>query len=502
MREPGNDAGNRGNPGPEQLPTRVAIIGAGITGLTTAFRLQQAGVPITVYEASPRPGGVIQSVRQEGYLAEFGPNSILETSPLIGSLIKDLGLEPRRLESSPEAENRYLVRYRRPIVLPASPFKFFGTPLFSWKAKLALLREPFVRRSSPDVEENVAAFVVRRLGQEFLDYAINPLVSGIYAGDPARLSVKHGFPKLHALEQRYGSLIKGQILGAKERRRRGEVSKQEAKKISFDEGLQVLPETLRLRLGDNLRLEATVLKVSQVPDGWKLRVRDQAGETDQLHLAVLMALPMHALPTLELPAGSGLHPEVLREIYYPPVASVVLGYRRADVAHPLDGFGMLIPKAEGFRILGTLFSSSLFPGRAPVGRVTLTSYVGGVRAPELALRPTDELVQMTAEDLRVLLGVTGQPTFRHCVLYPKAIPQYEVGYGRFKELMSQLEHTAPGLFFAGHYRDGISLGDSIVSAHHAAERIAEFWRDRNRTVASAGTPGRTPAQKPFNPITP
>jgi protoporphyrinogen/coproporphyrinogen III oxidase len=488
MTEEGNVGGHQvAGTGAGSGPS-IAIIGAGITGLTAAFRLHQAGLPVTVYEASERVGGVIRSFRQEGYLAEFGPNSILDTAPGIRSLIADLGLAPRRLDSSPDAENRYLVRYGRPIAMPASPLKFFGTPLFSWKAKLALLREPFVPRAAPDAEESVAQFVLRRLGQEFLDYAINPLVSGIYAGDPARLSVRHGFPRLHALEQRYGSMIKGQIFGARERKRRGEVSKQEAKKVSFDEGLQVLPEAMQARLGGRVVLQSAVLRARQTGQTWTLTVRSGGREFEAVHRAVLVAVPTHVLPDLQLARPSAFQPGLLKEIYYPPVASVVLGFRRNEVAHPLDGFGMLIPKAEGFRILGTLFSSSLFPGRAPAGHVTLTSYVGGVRAPELALRPATELVDMTVEDLRALLGVSGKPTFQHCVLYPKAIPQYELGYGRFKDTMDGLEREAPGLFFAGHYRDGISLGDSILSAQRAAERIELFWK--SHAEASSIPPAR------------
>ncbi len=453
----------------------VAIIGAGITGLTLAFRLRQRGVPVTVYEASDRVGGVIQSIRRDGYLAEFGPNSILETSPKITSLIGDLGLNGRRLYSDPRAENRYLVRYRRPIVLSASPLKFLATPLFSWRAKLRLLREPFVPPSPPDVEENLADFVVRRLGREFLDYAINPLVSGIYAGDPARLSVKHGFPKLHALEQKYGSLIKGQIFGAKERRQRGEVSKQEAKKISFDDGLQVLPDTLGTQLADAIRFDATVRRIEQTTTGWTLRATIGGQEQQAVHAAVAWTAPAHKLAEVRLATAPELNASMLEQIHYPPVASIVLGFRRDEVAHPLDGFGMLIPQAEGFRILGTLFSSSLFPNRAPAGHVTLTTYVGGARAPELAQRPEKEVVAITVEDLRTILGVTGRPTFQHVVFYPKAIPQYEVGYGRFKDLMNGIETKAPGMFFAGHFRDGISLGDSILSAHDAADRIGAFW---------------------------
>ena len=452
----------------------VAIIGGGITGLTAAFRMQQQGLPVTVYEASSRPGGVIQSVRQNGYLAEYGPNSLLETSPKIGALIRDAGLESRRLYSLPEAENRYLVRYGRTIALPKNPLRIFVSPLFSIRAKLALLMEPLGRRAPANVEESVEQFVLRRLGREFLDYAINPLVSGIYAGDPARLSVPHAFPKLHALEQRYGSLILGQILGARARKKSGEVSKQEAKKVSFDDGLQVLTDTLAARLGPAMLLDAPVLRIEETPQGWEIVARRNGQPVRGKHSAVLYTGTAHALSTIEVRCQHAPDLSPLAQVYYPPVASIVLGFRRQDVAHPLDGFGVLIPKVEKFSILGTLFSSSLFPGRAPENHVTLTSYVGGVRHPELALHSADELINLTVQDLRRLLGIGGQPTFRHHRLYRRAIPQYEVGYGYYKKLMDDVEAKASGFFLAGHFRNGISLGDSIIAGLDVAGRVAAF----------------------------
>jgi oxygen-dependent protoporphyrinogen oxidase len=492
----------------------VAIIGAGITGLTAAFYLKRKGIPVTVYEASGRVGGVIQSLRQDGWLAEFGPNTLLETSPKIGQLVRDAGLQPRRLDPDPKAEARYVVRYQRPIAMPGSPLGFFTTNLFTAGAKLAVLREPFRRRRRDGVEESIAQFVVRRLNQEFLDHAIDALVAGIYAGDPHQLSLTHAFPKLKALEDNYGSLIKGQIFGAGARKRSGEIAKDRAPKFSFDEGLQVLPDSLAAQLGDAVKLNTTVTKLTQTADGWALTVFENGREpqgniehpTSNIqhpsfqieHSAVIYCGTAFKLAELNVVCGRAALPRSLEigaaqqhrptedkelepldlspfsEIRYPPVASVVLGFRREDVAHPCEGFGMLIPKIEGFKILGTIFSSSLFPNRAPAGHLTLTSYIGGQRYPEFALLPAEKLVALTCEDLRVLLDVTGKPAFQHCVLYPKAIPQYNVGYGRYRELMNQIENQAAGLFFAGHYRDGVSLGDSILSGVNIVERVTNF----------------------------
>lgn len=497
----------------------VAVIGAGITGLTAAFKLRQRGIPVVLYEASGRVGGVIQTVRRDGWLAECGPNSILETSPQISDFIRELDLSSRRIYSAPQAEKRFLVRNGRLVELPGSPQGMITTRLFSWGAKLRLLSEPFIRRAPAEVEESLAEFVLRRLGREFLDYAINPFVAGVYAGDPAKLSVKHAFPKLHALEQRYGSLILGQILGARERKRRAEISKQKAKKFSFDDGLDVLTETLSSRLGEAVQLRTPIKGVARTCSGWRL-IDGNDCDLPTEHSAVLLATPAHRLARLEIIGGNqgkeeqAFKAEIrkpiaeiqqslltsavtnagvddcplapLGDIHYPPVTSLVLGFRRGDVAHLCDGFGMLIPEVERFNLLGTIFSSSLFPGRAPKGHILLSSYLGGARAPELALANEAKQVSLALADLRKLLGVCGEPAFVHRFTFPKAIPQYDVGFGRFKELMDAVEANNAGVFLAGHFRDGISLGDSIVSGCKVAERIAQFV---SQSVGSADVPG-------------
>jgi oxygen-dependent protoporphyrinogen oxidase len=366
----------------------------------------------------------------------------------------------------------------------------FTSPLFSAGAKFRLLTEPLVRRAAPDIEESVAQFVLRRLGQEFLDYAINPMIAGIYAGDPARLSVTHAFPKLHTLEQRYGSLILGQIFGARERARSKEVSKQTAPKFSFPAGLQTFTDAMHNRLRDSVRLRSSVKAIRQRPEGWDLDVSCGGSETTFEHEAVLLAGTAHRLAEIPLQSQAKLSLAPLGEILYAPAASLVLGFRREDVTHPCSGFGVLVPEVERLNILGVIFSSSLFPDRAPAGHVTLTCYVGGLRAPELATRDTKSIVEVALGDLRTLLGVKGRPVFVHHTVYPKAIPQYEVGFGRFRDLMNNLETKAPGLFLAGHYRDGISLSDSIVSGAKAAGRIGDYVK------ASATADGPSVVAKP------
>ena len=453
-------------------PLPVAIIGGGTTGLTAAFRLREKNIPVVLYETAGRVGGAVHTECENGYMAEWGPNTILDTSPKIGALISDLGLEPHRRYSDPGANKNFVVRGGKPVQLPTSPVAFMSSGLFSIPAKLRLMLEPIIRTPAASDDEALSEFVLRRLGREFLDYAINPFVSGIYAGDPAKLSVRYAFPKLHAVEAKYGSLILGQFLGARERRKRKETPKTEAKKVSFDDGLQVLIDGLAARLGDGIRLRSRVTHLRKHAGGWTVTVSSNGVEERREHSAVLLTAPAHQLGKIGLEGEEGASLAVLGEIEHPSVARIVLGFKREDVADPLEGFGFLVPEIEGLSILGTTYSSSIFANRAPVGHVTLTTFVGGCRNPELAGRDADELFDLTVKDLQRVLGVKGKPTYQHHVLFDRAIPQYNVGFGRFSDAMTDLEKRMPGLFFAGTFRDGISLGNAIVAGQEIAGRIA------------------------------
>jgi len=446
------------------------VLGAGATGLTAAWHLRRAGIPAVVLEASSRCGGAIETVREGGWLHESGPNTLLEGPGEASDLVEALGLGPRRLYAAQAAKHRYVLKGGRLVPMPASPGRFLGTRLFSWRAKLGLAGEVLRPRGRSAGDETVADFTVRRLGREFLDYAVDPFVGGVYAGDPARLSVRHAFPKLFALEREHGSLIRGAI------RLRNASGGPRGRILSFPEGLEELPRALAAQLGDSLRLGARVLALERAGPGWRVAF-ERSGETRlEAFSAVICALPADGLARLRLDgfaAPGAFSP--LSEIEHPPVASVFTGFRREDVTHPLDGFGVLVPRAEGRNILGTLFSSSLFPGRAPAGHVALTTFVGGTRQPALARLDDDALMSLVQAELAALLGVRAAPVFVRVRRHPRAIPQYEVGFDRFQSIYSDAEASAPGLYIGGNCRDGVALSACIASGRRLALAAAGLF---------------------------
>jgi oxygen-dependent protoporphyrinogen oxidase len=446
----------------------VAVIGAGLTGLSAAHRLARADLDVTVYEAAAHAGGVVRTERYDGYLAELGPNSMAAPVGPVAELLTELGLDAARVSADPGASNRYVVRGGRLVPLPTSPPALLTSPLLSAGAKLRIACEPFIAPGAPDLDESVADFVRRRLGGEVLAYLADPFISGTSAGDPERLSLRHALPKLHALEQAHGSLIRA-ALAAGPRPARGPGAL-----CSFTEGLAMLPAALARSLGRSLRLGARVVGLERHMQDWMVTVRADGEELRHRHDAVVCAAPAHALAGIGAMIPGAGRLETLSRIAHPPALVLSLGFRRDDVSHPLDGFGALVPSAERRSILGVVFSSSLFPGRAPADHVLLTVFVGGAQRPELALADPAEATERACADLGELLGVHGQPTFNRRALWRAAIPQYEVGHGRHLELLDELERDQPGLFFAGTYRHGISVGDALTSGHSTAERAAGY----------------------------
>ncbi|WP_309399163.1 protoporphyrinogen oxidase [Cerasicoccus maritimus] len=446
------------------------VIGGGITGLTLGWALQRAGRSVTVLEKNAQAGGAIRTIKRDGYLAEAGPNSLLVNSVVLDNFFRGLGLGPQMQKPTEAAKNRYILHEGEFCATPSGPMSALNTPLFSLSAKLRLLGDLF--QSKPDRlrEESLARFVERHFGPEVLEYAVNPFVGGIYAGNPGKLSAQHAFPMLAEAENEAGSVIRGMIKRRKAKRARGETFKSYS--LSFKDGLQELPDTLARKLGAALKLSADIQSVEPTDAGWSVTWQDAEGAAHTETAADLyLTVPAHALGKLALPSDVSDALEPLSLIEYPPVASVALGFDRQQIEHPLDGFGGLIPEVEKRKALGVLFSSTLFAGRAPEGKALLTVFVGGARQPELAEKPAEEIQAIALREVNHLLGVTGDPEFTEVTVWPKAIPQYNVGYGDFLETMSAAEARFPGLHLLGNYRGGISVGQCIVNGAAAVEPL-------------------------------
>jgi len=453
---------------------QVVIIGGGISGLTTAFWLKQGGANVTVLERDHVPGGTMQTRRDGGWLVEAGPNSALETTPVFKEMVTLLGIEGEHRYADPASNKRYILRDGALHPLPMSASLFFKSRLWTVPGKLRLMKEPFVGRANR--EETVAEFVERRLGKEFLDYAINPFVAGVFAGNPEQLSVRSAFPKLYALEEKYGGLIKGMIGGARERKKRAEVAKDRAQMFSFVSGMQVFPDALARHLGTAVRCDCEVTRLTLRKSGadgvspftveYRCGGKSEALDAD----AVVLAVPAYVAAVLLEPHAPSLAAQV-REIFYPPVAEVFLGYKTDQCAQPLDGFGYLIPAKERRQILGTIWSSALFPGRAPEGHVALTTFVGGSRQPDLVSLSEAELVGMVRAELGALMGVRGEPAYTHVERWDRAIPQYNLGHQRIMESIDSFEAGRPGFVVCSNYRGGIAVGDCVKNGKAAAERL-------------------------------
>lgn len=436
----------------------VVIIGGGISGLATAHALRARGADVTVLEADPAVGGVIQSTRCAGFLAEHGPNSAQRT-PALAALIGALDLDDRCLTAQSAGRRRYIVRGGRPVALPSGPGDFLTSRAFSTRGKLRLALEPFVPRGGA-ADESVAGFARRRLGTDAFEYAVAPFVSGIYAGDAERLAFAEVFPRLAALERTSGSLVRGML--ASMRRGRAAGATPTGGSISFRDGMHTLPRALASALGEAVRIDAPAEAIDRTAAGWRVAVGGAHPGTIDC-AAVVNAAPAYA-QIAGIPA--------LPAVEYAPVATLTLGFRRSQVADPLDGFGVLVPPREGMALLGVLFNSSVYPGRAPDDAVALTCFLGGSRHPEVVDRQSSaDRLSQTLATLGQLLGVRADPIFARETVWERAIPQYTIGYGRVRLAAAETERAHRRLYLTGSHLTGVSVGDCIAGAANVADRV-------------------------------
>jgi len=449
------------------------IIGGGISGATALHCLARAGATPLLLEASSTLGGVIATHRTPaGALVETGPNTLQFSHTALVELVDELGLAEQILQPGAEAANRYVMRDGQLLPLPTSPKTFRTSPLFSTATRRRVLGE-FLRAPKPstDPDESVAAFVERHFGREILDYAVDPFVSGIYAGDPQHLSLRSAFPRIHAIEAEHTSLLRGMMKTMRARRRErkqsGESTPARRGIFSFAGGLGTLPDAIARRWGRMIRTGVSAVAVGRVQGGWGVRTDDGAVRTART-LVIATGARVAASLLDSLDAGGA---QTLRSIEHPPVLVVHSLYRRGAVEHPLDGFGVLIPRLERRRILGSLFSSTLFPHRAPDGTVLLTTFVGGVRAPELTGCSREEVEYVVHSELRRALGICAPPIEVTHTLWREAIPQYTIGYQTILDTLAAVEERNPGLHLLGSYRGGVAVGDTVQSARTLAERL-------------------------------
>lgn len=479
---------------------KVAVIGAGVSGLAAAYKLKSHGLNVTVFEADGRAGGKLRSVSHNGLIWDEGANTMTESEMEVRNLLDDLGL--REKQQYPIAQNkRYVVRSGVPVLLPSNPIAFIQSSILSSRSKLQIILEPFLWKkgnsskvSDSCAHESVGGFFERHFGKEVVDYLIDPFVAGTSAADPESLSMCHSFPELWDLERRFGSVIAGAIKSklSSKRDKIGETKissdkrKHQRGSFSFEGGMQTLTDTLcKNLLKDEIKLNSKVLSLSYNQDGkrasdnWSLccASNDEKHSQGLSFDAVIMTAPMCSVKEMTIKKGRDLFSlDFLPEVNYMPLSVIITTFKKENVKRPLEGFGVLVPSKEqqnGLKTLGTLFSSVMFPDRAPSDLHLYTTFVGGSRNNQ-ARASTDELKEIVKSDLQQLLGAEGEPIFVNHFYWSKAFPLYGRNYGSVLEAIGKMEKNLPGFFYAGNHRGGLSVGKAVASGCKAADHVISY----------------------------
>ena len=439
---------------------RTAIIGAGISGLTTAFYLKQAQPDrdVHVFDAEPIPGGTMRTDTLSGFHFEAGGNGFLTNKPDSMQLVKDSGAEDLLLPSSDAARKRYIFTDRLHR-LPEAPGPFLRTGLIGWGAKLRLAGEVFVPKRKEPGEETLQDFGYRRIGKEFTDVFLDAMTAGIYATTPDKVSVNAAFPLVVRLEQEHGGLFRGMLARRKKQAGPGGIL------MSFKGGVGSFIEHLRRIIPAEWHLGAPVEEV--VPDGSGYRVR--AGDFEAVFDQVVVSTQAHAAAGMLRSLDADLASR-LAAIEYSPVAVVGLGWKELD--HPLDGFGLLTTTSAGLPVLGVLWDSSIFPDRAPEGSRSVRVMIGGQRNPELVQQDEAGLIATAREGLRLTMGVDKEPDVTFVQRWDNGIPSYRVGHiAAVDELFAHVERY-PGLHLGGNAYRGIAMNDCVRNARELAGKLA------------------------------
>lgn len=446
---------------------KVIICGAGISGLSTAHWLKSLGHEVIIFEAADRAGGVIQTLQQDGYLFEKGPNSFLDNVPEVFELCHALRLENQILKQSMRGNKRYIYLNGELQEVPTGPGALMKTTLLSSSAKRGLLFEAFRSANYSKEDESCASFIRRRAGTEVYENMFTPFVSGVYAADPEQLSVQASFPMLYDLERQHGSLSKGML--AKALSRKKSPPKPRAKNIcSFIHGMQTLTDALVKSLRDVLRLNCPITRI--LPQGNSIEI--ESNWIKEHADAIVLTAPANTASNLlrELLPNTSAY---FQTIPYNRMTVLGLGYKRERIKHPCDGFGFLVPRKQDIRILGSIWGSSLFAGRAPGGEKAFSVFIGGGLDKEAFNLSDDELFDLAKQDLFRAIGAEGEPVVKHIFRWERAIPQYPIGHVQKIEEMNNALKAIPSLFLTGNFIQGISVNDCIANGKKTALRVHE-----------------------------
>ena len=446
----------------------VIIIGAGIAGLSAGFELSKNNIDFQILEASGRVGGVVETQKVDDYLIENGPHTFSSFSKETLELVKDLGIDDNLVEANPNSKKRYIYLNNKLTALPHGPVDFFKSEILSKEGKMTLIEEFFIKKEEKD--ESVEDFVGRRFGREVLKNIIQPYLNGVYAGDVKKLSAGAVFPKLKELEKRYKSIILGFLLSS--------WFTNSFKKLtlySFSEGMEMLTKGLYEKLKNKITLSAKEIEISRAKDFYIVTFKLNNKTINYTTNSILFAIPSYKLIDFNYLLPDNYVTDVFN-IEYLPLAVVSQAIEKSKVKTDLNGFGFLCTKEPHRKLLGTIWTSSIFPNRAPQNKVLLTSYIGGAYYKKVSEQSESEIAALVSKEVSEILQVSDPNSIEtiNVKIYQNAIPQYNVGHIEKVQWIEMFMEKNYGLFFTGNYMYGISINDTIKTSKEAVEKIKKY----------------------------
>ena len=446
------------------MNSKVAIIGAGISGLSTAYFLKEKNVKnITLFESKDKPGGVVSTFKNKKYKYEIGPNTLSVSDSRVNDMFNNLNL--KIVYPASTASNRFIFKNKVLHKLPTSFLSFIFTNFFSLKTKICIIFEYFRLNKCLTKNESVYDFFTRKFNTEISDYVVNPFIAGTFSGDPRKLSLKHAFPLLDELDNKYGSIIKG---FTKAKKKKYKIKRQI---ISFKNGLFDLIKSLSKIFDSNIKYSANITSISKIDNHFIIEYMNKGKIKSKKFDKVVITVPTYKFKDITFDTNLQPYFSTFKNIYYPPIVTATLAFKKNHIKDRLNGFGLLIPEKEKMNILGVLYLSSMFENSSPKDEALITVFIGGARQPKLTALSKEELEQLILSDLSKIFNITEKPVYYTTKYWNKSIPQYGLDYQKHLDKIDYIESHCTGLFFNGNFRNGISLENNIINSLKITESI-------------------------------